>query len=591
MKTILALLVLIGVSASAAAQEAGPDAKLLFAENCAGCHGPDGDGSDEVEGLERAIKSFAAGPDRWLYTPPSRQSVLAALAGGVPDTPMHGFDRFSDAERQALADYVMGLRAALLEDDPARQAEQLPVEVETADPAQPSDEAAAREDAMFGESSEDGDAAREDAMFGEAAEETPAAGPTGLAAPVMTDADIEAQLADKQDPLAIGGLLFMQFQYAALDAGDPEDFALSAPTLLDLYVDGRPNDRVRAYVRGRLSTDPTIARDAVDFAGEPLERTTVALDQLWLKFDLWRRAYVTVGKQRIKWGTGRFWNPTDFLNSERLDPLDVAVFDQRLGVTLAKVHVPIESLGWNFYAVASMEEAASPKDVGAALRAEALVGLTEVALSSAFRRNNPWRLGADISTGIWLFDLRVEAALLHDDERPYYRGDFELPATFPEEYSRADDWIGQIVAGLELGVQYNDEDTLYLGAEYFFNDAGYPDASLYPWLFVNQAFTPFYVGRHYAALYGVLAAPGNWDDTSFTAAGFGNLSDRSFIARLDVSQTVLTYLRWNVFLNTHLGERGEFRYGLDLAPNPLLPDGLSIVPPLFELGAGLRLDL
>ena len=29
------------------------------------------------------------------------------------------------------------------------------------------------------------------------------------------------------------------------------------PNLLELYLDGRPSDRVRAYVRGRLSYDPT----------------------------------------------------------------------------------------------------------------------------------------------------------------------------------------------------------------------------------------------------------------------------------------------------------------------------------------------
>lgn len=137
-------------------------------------------------------------------------------------------------------------------------------------------EETAREDELFGDSS--GDDERDAEMFGESTDDT--ARVEALARPTMTDAEINAALDAKEDPLALGAFLFLQAQYAALEQGDPESFDLSAPMLLDAYIDGRPNDRVRAYVRGRLSTDPTIAADAVDFAGEPVQRTRVLLDQL-----------------------------------------------------------------------------------------------------------------------------------------------------------------------------------------------------------------------------------------------------------------------------------------------------------------------
>ena len=38
----------------------------------------------------------------------------------------------------------------------------------------------------------------------------------------------------------------------------PADWSLSAPSLLDLYLDARPNPRVRAFILGRMSYDPTL---------------------------------------------------------------------------------------------------------------------------------------------------------------------------------------------------------------------------------------------------------------------------------------------------------------------------------------------
>ena len=49
----------------------------------------------------------------------------------------------------------------------------------------------------------------------------------------------------------------------------------------------------------------------------------------------------------------------------------------------------------------------------------------------------------------------------------------------PERYSRDEDWIPQALVGLEYGFNYTDDDAMYLGAEYFFNDAGYGDVDLY----------------------------------------------------------------------------------------------------------------
>ncbi len=61
-----------------------------------------------------------------------------------------------------------------------------------------------------------------------------------------------------EDPLRMGG----QFYWRAMSTGRqgqwPQNWSLSAPALLDVYMDARPNDRVRAFVLGRMSYDPTL---------------------------------------------------------------------------------------------------------------------------------------------------------------------------------------------------------------------------------------------------------------------------------------------------------------------------------------------
>jgi len=448
--------------------------------------------------------------------------------------------------------------------------------------------------------------------------------------------DAMLRLVEEDDKLAIGGLFFVRANYSILDEGELEDFALSNPTLVDLYLDARLSSNIRFYTRGRLNFDPTVVESTQSGFAQSREKLTTQLDQLWLKFDLENSVYFTVGKQRVKWGTGRFWNPTDFLNNETLDPLSVTTFDERLGVSLLRVHLPIESWGANFYAIATLDDASRPADVGGALRAEVLLGTSEWSASFAARRNNPLRFGSDMSAGVGPIDIRVEAAVQHKVRTPFYRGEYNtsplsiaefdlggvapedlpdalqaqlpgvLAARLPESYSREDDWIPQVTVGAEYGFNYTEDDAIYLGAEYFFNDAGYSDATLYPVLFQSGQFRPFYTGRHYAGLYVALPQPGSWNDTTFTTSALGNLSDRSFITRLDYSLRLLTFLTFNAFVQGHLGDKGEFNYSysqaalLDPALVAQIPaefrdqipgeltEPVYVVGPAMSLGLGLR---
>ena len=484
---------------------------------------------------------------------------------------------------------------------------------------------AAREAALFG-----ADDAREAALFGEDAREAalfgagtataaPAAAVTPDAAPPSAESRLFDALRDKDDILDVGGVLWLWLQAADLEDTPLGESSLSSPSFVDVYLDARPSDRLRGYVRGRLSYDPTIDPTAIGLTGLTQSQTRVQLDQLWLKLDVLRKVFVTVGKQRIRWGTGRIWNPTDFLNPTRRDSLNF--LDTRLGVTLVKVHVPVEALGWNFYAIAELDQARTLEQLGAAFRAEVLVGDAEISLSTAVRKDSPWRFGADISLPIWDFDVHAEVALLHKVRTPFfdartdasYLNDLRtisdvatattaLAALAGQPVDRAGDWIPQVVVGFDYVLRYNDQDNLVLAAEYFFNDAGTDLTGTYLPMLFNGVFQPLYIGRHYVSLAAYLVAPGDWDDSTFSFVGLANLSDKTGLVRFNYTVKVLTYLTVNAFAAGFFGASGgELRLKARLPPiEPGLaeaagvPDalrgGLTFNPPTLQLGGTLVID-
>jgi hypothetical protein len=461
-----------------------------------------------------------------------------------------------------------------------------------------------------------------------------------------------------ENPLQIGGQVYLRVQSSALQGQPPGQWSLSAPSLLDTYLDARPNPRVRAFVLGRMSYDPTAAPGGApalssgintatngSFAGgSPTGFTTfnasrgpnVILDQMWIRFDVESRVFVTAGKQHVRWGTGRFWQPTDYLHPVKRNPLDV--FDARPGTSMLKLHIPWEDKGWNFYAFAVTEDpnvqTNMVEQVAGAARAEIVVRDAEIGLDLLTKRGQQPRFGIDFSTGIWDFDVYGDAAIRSGSDFAVVER-VPTPSTpcIPEngvpsgatlndlsaQYLKhpLSGVTAQVVGGINWTRKYNDNDMFVLGAEYFYNGPGYTDTSLYPGLIFNHdnqgnKDTPllnfFYTGRHYAALFASFPAPYSWNYTTFTLSTLSNLSDLSFVSRLDYAVTILTHLSVEAFGAIHYGSRnGEFRLGIDIPtqytahttvvqpPPGVVPCDVigsrSRDPALFDVGIALRLKI
>jgi hypothetical protein len=477
--------------------------------------------------------------------------------------------------------------------------------------------------------------AREEDMFGDS-DETPAGGPPvrakrpRLQDPFNEEPNLQDRLAGKlqeqDDPLQIGGFLYIRPTWSFVDSEEVEDHPISMPNLLELYLDGRPSDRVRAYVRGRLSYDPTAGQPLFGGLLPPADEVSADLVQFWLNFDIARVVYVTVGQLQVRWGASRIWNPTDVLNQTRRDP--TAPFDQRVGIPALKLHFPVESLGWNFYLIGLMDDVTSIDKAGVAARAEFVVETAEIGLSTAYRNGIDPKLGLDWSIGVWDFDITGEVGLTFGEKQNCTIDDADVESCDDE----LDPWV-QVSVGIEYGIRYNDDDTLFLGLEYFYNQRGHEsiEKALYTSAGVRNAdeliaqsltnagddplaaasafsgllggLEFFYTGRHYGALFIAFPSPGSWDDGYITTSTLGNISDQSFLSRIDISWRVLTYLQVQMFLQVAYGKQGELRIGTDtfsdlntaLGPlNALVPDQdltFRIPTQVATIGLWLRLDI
>ncbi len=87
------------------------DVAQIYDAICASCHGDDGDG----QGLTEEGFAFDAPEEEWTNSP-SVDGILRTLEDGIHDTAMQQFPEFADADRVQLAEHVLDLRHALIED-------------------------------------------------------------------------------------------------------------------------------------------------------------------------------------------------------------------------------------------------------------------------------------------------------------------------------------------------------------------------------------------------------------------------------------------------------------------------------------------
>ncbi len=232
-----------------------------------------------------------------------------------------------------------------------------------------------------------------------------------------------------------------------------------------------------------------------------------------------------IGRQRVAWGSGRFWSPTDLLNP--FNPIAVER-EERTGADAVLVQRNLGPLSRLSFVYAPQRDAPSSR----AVQYRTNVANTDVALMlGEFRGDRV--VGLDIVGRIGEGGLRLEAA----------RTDTEIGSDF----TRA-------VAGFDYAFQ----NTVTLTFEYYYNGQGSSDARAYDFTRLHAGLIQN-VGRHYVGAQAKydLTPLLRWDNVLIV-----NTDDRSRFFAPSLTYSITANLDWSggvqLFGGTDGSEYGSF---------------------------------
>lgn len=400
------------------------------------------------------------------------------------------------------------------------------------------------------------------------------------------------KLRDEDSRFDIGGRASFSALILKGESQSAGESSLNTNGTVDLYFDANLEDDVRFFYQQKINQSFNGSSDLITLVLSQLSESS-DVDQLWLKFDIDDTYYVTLGKQPTKLGAGFVWQPTDFLNNDRFNPLDL--LDQRLGVSLVKVQIPLAEKNLNIYTIAQLNEVDQVQDIGGMFRIEYLAEDGEYGFAVSSKRDNSIRAGFDLSKGAGPVDLQMSLVQVHDDHTDFYEGEFRVEdniLTGPTSVDRTSDWFTQFSVGVLHSRTVFDDKTLILNGEYFYNEAGYDNSDLLSFVIFSgilpggAGFDPLYYSTRYAAAGATLSGLGSSRDMTSTLLVINNLDDDTGVLQLVLGSRPYRDLNMSMSAGWFFGGTGTFRPDVEvfreLGLDQLGIDQLTIQPPKFS---------
>ena len=145
------------------------------------------------------------------------------------------------------------------------------------------------------------------------------------------------------------------------------------------------------YLDARLPRQAKVFADVETTYLSQGQTTSVALQELFLDFNLDQFAYFRAGKQVLQWGRCYLWNPTDLVNVEL--PHFIRKLGTREGAYGLKMHIPFGTV-LNIYDFLDTGTAEDAGAVANAVKVEYLLGNFEVAASGWGKKGAPSGMGS-----------------------------------------------------------------------------------------------------------------------------------------------------------------------------------------------------
>jgi hypothetical protein len=261
--------------------------------------------------------------------------------------------------------------------------------------------------------------------------------------------------------------------------------------------------------------------------------TSIIIKEFFLDANIAKAVYLRVGKQVLQWGRGYFWQPTDLININKKDFLNLSF--NREGVFGLKAHVPFGTVV-NLYSFIDLTGINSIDETAGAVKAEFLLGATEFAFSAWGKKHNFPVYCLDFSTRfLKKLDCWGELAMSYGDNQRRLRTGTNSVFPFPPQivsvpYQIQNKWSPKACLGFSTTFDIQLQDRLMLTAEFYFDNNGYDGRSIPGAAFIptSGVYIPGYFGKFYGAFFGSFADFFN-QDLTLTFNAIANLSDGSFI--------------------------------------------------------------
>jgi len=230
------------------------------------------------------------------------------------------------------------------------------------------------------------------------------------------------------------------------------------------------------------------------------------------------------GKQRVRWGTGYMWNPSDVLQLPKnaLDP-EYGVE----GTYSGKFEYAGEFFTPSFIvsAVSADDAETLEKSVSYAFQLYKLIGTADVFVNGAYLKDTVESIGAAMSWDADIFVVNLEGAAIR------YLSNSPNILYLPDDSNK-----GKMLPGISAGLSKRLADTFFISAEYYYNGWGldntqYADAvagvtDIDSYMLISRGLMAW-PKRHYAGA----SISNTWLDTiTLTAAGVYGADDGAFFA-------------------------------------------------------------
>jgi len=291
----------------------------------------------------------------------------------------------------------------------------------------------------------------------------------------------------------------------------------------------------------------------------------LSLKEFFIDMNIFKFIYFRIGKQVLQWGRSFFWSPTDLINIEKRDFLNLTRF--REGNYGLKFHIPVGTI-FNFYGFYEISDLNNIDKMPLALKLEFLIQKVEMSFSSWYKKDFKPIFGFDFSSRLWDFDIRGEISLSYGENRNritkietniiYKLDNISITNTMyiPYSYKPQDKLIKNISFGFTRFFDWFDEkDKISLTAELFYNESGYDkpilqDEILKYGLFIYNLYVPNYYSLLYCALF-INITKFIISDMNLGINLLCNLIDYSGILYSQLSYSPINHfnMNWNITLN------------------------------------------